>query len=248
VSVPALFLTRARLRRDAPAAAIRELLVPRGESDRVAAGHRVVWTLFGDAPDRTRDFLWREAEPGLYYFLSERAPEDRHGLFEIETPKPFAPVLATGDRLSFSLRANATVARGGGPGKRGKPCDVVMDALYRVPKGERAEARTEAVDAAGRAWLEKQGAKSGFAIPLRPRAAEAEGEDDGEGSPGCAVSVMGYRTLRLGRAGAPARLGILDIEGVLEVCDPAAFVASIARGFGRAKAFGCGLMLIRRAS
>lgn len=246
MNVPALFLTRARLRRDAPAAAIRELLVPRGESDRAAAGHRVVWTLFGDAPDRTRDFLWREAEPGLYYFLSERVPEDRHGLFEIDPPKPFAPALAPGDRLGFSLRVNATIARGGGPGKRGKPCDVVMDALHGVPAGERAERRQQAVETAGQAWLEKQAVKAGFAIVDRPRDAadDDEGEDD---RPQRAMSVTAYRTLRLGRAGAPARLGILDIDGVLEVCDPAMFVASVARGFGRAKAFGCGLMLIRRA-
>ena len=46
---------------------------------------------------------------------------------------------------------------------------------------------------------------------------------------------------------APIRFSVLDFTGVLEVRDPAAFLAAIARGFGRAKAFGCGLMLIRRA-
>jgi CRISPR system Cascade subunit CasE len=33
---------------------------------------------------------------------------------------------------------------------------------------------------------------------------------------------------------------------VLEVTEPQAFVAAVLRGFGKAKAFGCGLMLIRR--
>jgi CRISPR system Cascade subunit CasE len=34
---------------------------------------------------------------------------------------------------------------------------------------------------------------------------------------------------------------------VLEVQAPHVFVRALHRGFGKAKAFGCGLMLIRRA-
>ena len=39
----------------------------------------------------------------------------------------------------------------------------------------------------------------------------------------------------------------LDFEGMLTVINPASFLPAIARGFGAAKAYGCGLMLIRRA-
>ena len=49
------------------------------------------------------------------------------------------------------------------------------------------------------------------------------------------------------RKGQP-QFGILDLTGRIEIADPAVFLALLARGFGRAKAFGCGLMLIRRAS
>ena len=45
----------------------------------------------------------------------------------------------------------------------------------------------------------------------------------------------------------PLTFSVLDLEGELEVTDPALFLRSLAAGFGRAKAFGCGLMLIRRA-
>ena len=38
----------------------------------------------------------------------------------------------------------------------------------------------------------------------------------------------------------------LDFEGLLTVSDPGTFLSSIVRGFGAAKAYGCGLMLIRR--
>ena len=39
----------------------------------------------------------------------------------------------------------------------------------------------------------------------------------------------------------------LEFEGLLTVSDPDAFLSGIARGFGATKAYGCGLMLIRRA-
>ena len=42
-------------------------------------------------------------------------------------------------------------------------------------------------------------------------------------------------------------IAAIDYEGLLEVRDPAVFTTALAQGIGKAKAFGCGLMLIRRA-
>ena len=39
----------------------------------------------------------------------------------------------------------------------------------------------------------------------------------------------------------------LDFEGVLTVSDPDTLLPAIAQGFAAAKAYGSGLMLIRRA-
>jgi CRISPR system Cascade subunit CasE len=39
----------------------------------------------------------------------------------------------------------------------------------------------------------------------------------------------------------------VDFSGELTVVDPDTFCAALQRGIGRAKAFGCGLMLVRRA-
>ena len=44
-----------------------------------------------------------------------------------------------------------------------------------------------------------------------------------------------------------ARSASAMLRGALEVTDDERFLARVLAGFGRAKAFGCGLMLLRRA-
>lgn len=223
-----LFLSRAELRRDASLLALARALIPEDESSRVEAAHRLVWSLFADASDRRRDFLWRAADRNRFLILSSRPPQDDHGLFQVET-KPFAPVLRAGQRLRFSLRANPVVAIPPERGKRGKRHDVVMHALRAVQPGKRAFARREAMETAGRRWLELQGERAGFRI-------------DGT------VAIDGYEQLRIPRKNAPAmRISVLDFDGVLTVTDPEALLAAIGRGFGHARAFGCGLMLVAPA-
>ncbi len=240
-----LFLCRASLCRDAPSAALADLLVPTGDGARAGAAHRLVWALFADGPERRRDFLWREEGPGRFLALSARPPADPHGLFRLEW-RPFEPALAPGDRLNFALRANPVVARSDGPGQRGRRHDVVMDAIRAVPASARAEERRRAVQAAGRAWLERQGTAHGFALAEAPDAEEGDHKD---GAPRPALLVEGYDRVTVPRAGArPAVFGMLDFAGVLVVRDPVPFLAGLAAGFGRTRAFGCGLMLVRRAA
>ena len=221
-----LYLSRTRLRRDAPVAALASLLVPEDANLRVSASHKLTWSLFSDGPDRPRDFLWRETKPGEFLALSPRPPNDAAGLFEIDS-KPFEPALSSGDRLRFSLRCCATISRSEGPGTRGKCHDVVMDSLYKVPRERRAEARGVAEQTASRDWLARQGSRSGFEL--------------------LDSSVDAYTRVSVPRDGDAAVFGVLDLSGALEVTDPTMFLTKLSQGFGRARAFGCGLMLIRRA-
>lgn len=219
-------LIRARLRRDVPLRAIAPLLVPDDPAARIAASHRLVWSLLGDGPDRTRDFLWREEADGRFLILSARAPAADHPLFEVES-KPFAPVLAAGDRLRFVLRANATLARAV-PGQRGHRTGVATAAVKALPPEDRAAMRHAAIRQAGMAWLARTGARCGFTP-----------------DPGCAVDGDDHR--RITRTGGSAiETDVLDFDGALGIDDPALFLAALRAGFGRARAFGCGLMLIRR--
>jgi CRISPR system Cascade subunit CasE len=224
----ALFLSRISLRAEPSVATLAPILFDTAGRHRSEASRRLVWTLFADREDRTRDFLWREDDARRFYVLSNRPPEDRHQLFTVET-KAFEPALSPGDRLIFNLRANATIGRPRGDKRAGKRDDVVMAALNTIPKYERAERRKEIIQSEGLAWLRRQGAAAGFEF------------DDG------GIAVDGYEPLTIrDNAKNALRLSVIEFDGMLTVREPDSFVAKLARGFGRGKAFGLGLMLVRR--
>jgi len=220
-----MHLSRLTLARRPDVAALDQLLNPDHQGRRADAHHRLIWSAFAGERQARRDFLWREAGSGRFIVLSARPPGESTLFDHVETT-PFAPALAAGDRLSILLRANATRTVTEADGRK-RHRDVVMEALHPVPRGARAEARMELAQEAGERWLKGQGARAGFM--LMPRE----------------VAVTGYRVIEARRHGP--RFGIIDIEGAIEVSDPALFLDRLGRGFGRAKAFGCGLMLIRRA-
>ena len=213
------------------------MLIPDDKTKHAGHAHRILWLLFQDITDAKRDFLWRDEGNGKYMILSVRPPTDPKGLFELDT-KPFAPELEAGDQLSFSLRANPVVASKPArtldrlkedPRARGQKVDVVMNALKDVPKGARGPVRDEIATTAGTHWLSSQGEKSGFKLVAPPL-------------------IDGYAQVPVERRrGRPAGFSVLNFTGRMEITDPLAFLAKLPLGFGSAKAFGNGLMLIRRA-
>ena len=220
-----VYFTRVRLKRDLTVSALTPLLL--GPNDGRHTGHHLMWSLFADDPARQRDFLWREMPGGVFFVLSARLPEDRHGLFDISPPKVFDPELAEGDALGFSLRANPVVRKGANG--RSKKHDVVMDALQGVERKTRAQRREAAVQTSGFAWLQRQGERAGFTVRQSH------------------VRIDSYEQHRVAKkAGRSMSFSTLDYEGVLTVVDPEVFVRALARGLGSARAYGCGLLLIRR--
>lgn len=191
------------------------------------ASHHLVWSLFSDSADRDRDFLWREHAPGEFYLLSAREPVDRHGLFDLLPSKHYALELQRGDRLRFEVRVNATVSRSTGPKTRGLRSDIVMHAIHGLQGDARAEARRITVQQVAAEWFAKQGERNGFSV--------AE------------LDVRAYEVLQVARSAASsATFGVLDLVGIVQVQDAARFGDVLLNGIGRAKAFGCGLMLVRR--
>lgn len=228
-----LYFSRLTLRRSSSAAALMPLLDPPEPGQAADAHHRLMWSVFSDDPGRERDFLWRYDGRGRFFTLSARAPA-ASDLFQPHETKVFEPRLSVGDRLQFKLRANATrdraaASRGPKEQRKDRRVDIVMDGLHRAASGEvtRAGLRDRVAATVAVEWMRRQGSNRGF----RPHL----------------TAVEGYSTINLGRQRRQgATLGILDLVGSIEVTSPETFVSALAGGFGRAKAWGCGLMLIRR--
>lgn len=200
--------------------------------------HQALWRLFDLPPKENRagqpvPFLFRaEQLNGLpvFYVLSEQSPQDRHALWRIES-REFTPDIRAGDRLGFKLRVNPVVSRAVEKGQRGKRHDVVMDAKQRMewkslPESERPSLAHLAHEA-GACWLKDRQADAGITLN------EA------------VLRVDGYRNWRQ-RGGKGIALSTLDFEGELTVADSVRLIEALLRGVGPAKAFGCGLLLLRR--
>ncbi|WP_292372747.1 type I-E CRISPR-associated protein Cas6/Cse3/CasE [Methanosarcina sp. UBA411] len=215
-----------------------------GDSYRV---HRVIWSLFASNPDKQRDFLYRQDEKNgfpLFYIVSEQEPEANADLWHIES-KEYRPLLSTGQRLVFSLRANPIVTRWD-EDKNGKPHqhrhDVVMDAKTRmekeiIPKNKKPQV-PEIVQKEGFEWLRKKGDNNGFEV------------EEGQ------VIATGYRCSRFfkpkeknskAKGKHSVNISTIDFSGILTVTDPESLTNALYKGIGPAKSFGCGLMLIRPA-
>ncbi len=211
-------------------------------ADRVQLGggddyriHQQLWRLFDAPKDAPRPFLYRDdSAQGAprFLLLSDTEPHASEPQWQIES-KPFAPKLTPGDTLAFALRFNPVVSRRDASGKLQRH-DLVMEAKHQlkqqgVPKAEWPSA-AELAQQAALAWLLKRAEGSGYRL-------ESE-----------ALITESYDQHRLHKQGkkSPIRFSTLDVQGRIEVRDPAALQRAIAQGFGPAKGFGCGLMLIRR--
>jgi len=242
-----LYFSRLKLKRDPSTSALKGLIDPGDANERTDAHHRLLWSVFSDGSERTRDYLWRAEPKGRFYTLSRRLPI-ANGLFEAPESKEFSPALAKGDRLNFMLRANAVrsipttkAADTSQKRQRGKKVDVAMHLLHSVPAGpssegttsKRSEARYELASKASREWLENQGKTHGFEVV------------------GDRFVLEDYSTVILpgkrGKQRGQPQFGVFDLKGQITVTDAEPFIHQLAIGFGRAKAFGQGLMLIRRA-
>jgi len=220
-------MTRAELSRDgAVRTALARLLIDQGETD---CGHRLVWTLFADDPDSERDFIFREAEPGRYLIVSARLPSDAQGLWRLDT-KDYAPALQAGQRFGFTLRANPAIAVKKPGAERSQRVDAVMHAKTKAAAqtGVKQSFDAEAIEQAALPWLFARAPALGveFVSEL--------------------CSAGGYRQIRIPQGKAQSiSFSVIDYEGVLVVTDPDRIAHALTKGVGKARAYGCGLLLLR---
>lgn len=190
--------------------------------------HQALWELFGDRPDRQRDFLFREIDPVTYLAVSAREPVDRKGVWRMAV-KPYAPKIAAGDRLYISLRANAVVKRRDEDGRQ-KRYDVVQDVRKACKlHGEKLPPRALLAQREGVKWLLARQKEMGLFF-----------EDQ-------SLVVERYVVYDYWRQGRKVTLGALDFAGFAEVGHSEKVIKALLAGVGPAKGFGCGLLLARRA-
>lgn len=185
--------------------------------------HALIWSLFEQQPRGERCFLYREEAPGRFMIVSTVPPEDSSGLWDLEV-KPYEPELEEGDELEFILRVNPAVTVK--DGDRMRRTDVVMKSKYEMAPGQ-----------ARRSIDKREILEEWFAPRLAQRGASLERLD-----------LTGWRVDDRARAGGRAHTrAVADLAGGLRVNDPIAFTDLLFDGIGKARAYGCGLMLVRRA-
>ncbi|MBN9476966.1 MAG: type I-E CRISPR-associated protein Cas6/Cse3/CasE [Bordetella sp. SCN 67-23] len=190
--------------------------------------HQWLWRFFPSEAGTARDHIFRRTDQGQamrFYVVSKRPPVAFSDAWSVRT-RPYAPRLQNGDELEFELRANPVVTRRHEDGKSRRH-DVVMDAKTRAKtEGSQPATGYSLVRSACTTWLSQQGEQHGFQVD------EAS------------LSVDGY--IQHVAKEDQLRFSSVDFRGGLRVTDQDAFSAMLASGLGHAKAFGCGLMLVRR--
>lgn len=237
------FLTKAMLRRNSGSVApLVHTLLPPGEKEAGDVQHRMLWTLFSESAMTQTEkaqgraaFLWRRMDEAGQFLVLGPKPVKTSPWFDIQT-KPFDVTFAAGQRLAFDLRLSATVDRmvDSQKGRAGRyRSDIVLDALHASeqagkPRDRSGSARLAAAQHAVEAWLAKRGSSpTGGGFDLA----------------GC--DVTGYQAVAAGKARRSPQVGVSDVSGALTVSNPDKFLAQLLTGFGRRKAYGCGLMLVR---
>jgi CRISPR system Cascade subunit CasE len=91
-----------------------------------------------------------------------------------------------------------------------------------------------AIDLSLETWLIEKGKTKGFTVV------------QDEKKKRLMFQAVGYQWHSLPKKGRTAGFSSVDFEGEVEVIDPTSFIETLFTGIGPAKAFGCGLMLVRR--
>lgn len=186
------------------------------------AEHQVLWQLFSDQGQRS--FLFRQEQKAgemEFFVLSETMPLP-HAAFRVRT-KAFSPRLYAGQKLAFNLRANPTVY------VNRKRHDVLMHAKHAAKQqGLEPMQVAVAMEEAAQQWLSNTKRCHEWGVSLAH-----------------APLVETYSQHQSRKKDNSIQFSSVDYQGVLTVIDPNRFWEQYRQGFGRAKALGCGLMLIR---
>lgn len=215
------------------------------------AEHQWLWKFFPSSADQTRDFIFRRHEleqMPRFYVVSQRPPTAFSEAWQVQS-RVYDPQLQEGQRLSFQLRANPVITRKNDAGKSQRH-DVVMQAKKQLlaEHGLSKEAKWsdwndesnkpflyELVQQHCAVWLDGVAKRNGFEIALTD-----------EEKPQRKLQIDAYEQSKAGKRDHNIRFSAVDFSGELLVTNPELFHLALCNGLGHAKAFGCGLLLVRK--
>jgi CRISPR system Cascade subunit CasE len=196
--------------------------------------HQWIWKFFREEGDpalrKDRDFIFRAHAAGelpRYYVVSARAPVAFSNDWEVQS-RAYEPQPPAGQRLSFVLCANPVVSKKDGQGKSRRH-DVVMQAKKDKQAGPQLST-AELVRQTCLAWLQARAAKAGFELV------------------GATVDAYQQQKARKRDGANDIAFSSVEFSGELLVTDPQLFRQTLLHGLGHAKAFGCGLLLVKKVS
>lgn len=197
--------------------------------------HQKVWGLVSYRKHQKRDFLYR-IEYDAYqnikflYLLAPHMVTPKENIKVAVSPE-YQPQVESGESLCFKLRANPIVRKK--ENGRAKDCDIVMDAKHQFKRKGQSYlnlfSMDELIHNVGMQWLIRKGEHHGFMVKALD------------------VKIDNYQEYSIKAAGKQSfALKTLDFEGKLRITNAGSFKTTLIDGIGRAKAFGCGLMLVKR--
>lgn len=207
--------------------------------------HQLLWHLFEETSARSdesgkqlADFVYRVDYPEkqlLVHIVSHREPQNRDGIWDISS-KAYVPEIMSGQVLQFHLRVNPTISLYGR--EKNQRHDVLMhakkllkDELKKVGGREpEVEEIWQVTQDAARQWLTKREEHIGVTIDTDH------------------LIIDNYQQERVATESKEnaIRYSTVDLQGILTVTDSERFEKALFNGIGKSKAFGCGLLLVRR--
>lgn len=193
--------------------------------------HQLIWNLFSENnPDKKRDYIYRSDFDNMwpnFIAISKTYPIDQDGLWEINT-KSYQPVIKNGENLYFILRVNPRVFCGNGIYKN-KYIDIIQQAFYNFRNTKR-KSKSEIIQSVGIDWISQRNKRNGFTINEK----------------NTIVDKFEKHIVNKLKQKDYISFSAIDFRGQLKVNDSEKFIHTLHNGIGAAKAFGCGLLLIRR--
>lgn len=196
-----------------------------GSAEHIGKSHHLVWSLFGDQGGE-RPFLFRQtgssSDPILIY--STVKPVDGNNLWNLDVREFELPSnLKAGDRVAWSIRVNATMKS-----ENTRHCIVARE--RRNGDADHVEVVASKVV---RPWLSKKLEAVGL----------QSADDD--------MMVEAFNRMQFihdpRRYSKRVTIAVTDLKGVGTVTDAEKLKVAVEKGIGAGKAYGCGMLLLRRA-